>query len=163
MSGSNGRVLTLHVNGKDYPITGVEDQMTLADVLRDKLGLMGTKVACDDGSCGSCTVLVDGVPTLSCMTLTVTMEGKNIQTIEGLMKDATLDPIQEAFIEKRGTACGYCTPGFVLTTKALLEENPDPTVEEIKQALSGNICRCGVYEHIVESVQTAAQKLREED
>ena len=162
MSGSNGRVLTLHVNGKDYPILGVEDQMTLADVLRDKLGLMGTKVACDDGSCGSCTVLVDGVPTLSCMTLAVTMAGKSILTIEGLMEDGTLDPIQEAFIEKRGAACGYCTPGFVMTTKAFLEENPDPTVEEIKQALSGNICRCGIYEHIVESAQTAAQKLREE-
>lgn len=161
MSGNKHKILTLNVNGRDYDILGVEDQMTLADVLRDKLGLTGTKVACDDGACGSCTVIVDGVPTLSCMTLAVTMVGKSILTIEGLLNENTPHPIQQAFIEERGASCGYCTPGFIMTAKAFLDENPHPDVDEIKQALAGNICRCAIYEQIVKSVQTASVKLQE--
>ena len=161
MSGNKHKILTLNVNGRDYDILGVEDQMTLADVLRDKLGLTGTKVACDDGACGSCTVIVDGKPMLSCMTLAVTMAGKSILTIEGLLKENTPHPIQQAFIEERGSACGYCTPGFIMTTKAFLDENPHPDVDEIKQALAGNICRCAIYEQIVKSVHTASEKLQE--
>jgi len=161
MAGKNHKILTLHVNGRDYDILGVEDHMTLADVLRDKLGLTGTKVACDDGACGACTVIVDGKPTLSCMTLAVTMAGKCILTIEGLLSLTTPHPIQQAFIEERGASCGYCTPGFIMTTKAFLEENPHPSVDEIKEALAGNICRCAIYEQIVKSVQTASVKLQE--
>lgn len=133
-------ILTLNINGKDYLITGVEPNMMLADVLRDKLGLTGTKVACDEGACGSCTVMVDNEPTLSCMTLAVTMIGKKILTIEGMIDGNTPHAIQRAFIEERGMACGYCTSGFIMTTKALLEKYPNPSVEIIKQELAGNIC-----------------------
>lgn len=161
MTENNGKILTLNVNGKDYLLLGIEDHMTLADVLRDRLGLTGTKVACDDGACGSCTVIVDEAPTLSCMTLAVTMEGKSILTIEGLLSETTPHPIQEAFIEERGSSCGYCTPGFIMTTKSFLDENPHPSTDEIKEALSGNICRCAIYEQIIKSVETAAVKLQE--
>lgn len=153
--------ITLNVNGKDRYIHGVEPHMTLADVLREKLGLMGTKIACDEGSCGACTVLVNNEPTLSCMTLAVTMEGKAIVTVEGLLDGNTPHPVQEAFVEERGIGCGYCTSGFVMTTKAFLEENPTPNEDEIKEALAGNICRCSIYEHIIDSVDSAAKKMQE--
>jgi carbon-monoxide dehydrogenase small subunit len=142
---TNLGVLMLNVNGVEYKAIGVRDCDSLLDVLRDKLALTGAKKACDVGSCGACTVLVDGKPTLACMTLAATMVGKNILTIEGLANGSTLDPVQEAFIEKRGAACGFCTPGMILTTKALLEKNPTPTLPEIKEALGGNICICGIY------------------
>jgi carbon-monoxide dehydrogenase small subunit len=158
--GIDSKVIALNVNGRVYNVQGIEDNMTLADVLRDKLGLMGTKVACDDGACGACTVIVDGIPTQSCMTLAATMTGKCILTIEGLLDGNTPHPIQEAFMEERGTACGSCTSGFIMTTKAFLEENPNPTVDEIKEALAGNICRCAVYEHIEKAVMSAAKKMQ---
>jgi aerobic-type carbon monoxide dehydrogenase small subunit (CoxS/CutS family) len=154
-------VLTLAVNEKEYVLADVKSNETLANVLRDRIGLTGTKVACDEGACGACTVLIDGVPILSCMTLAHTAAGKEITTIEGLACGNRLHPIQEAFVEERGFACGYCTPGFIMTTKALLAENPNPGAQAIKDALAGNICRCAVYEHIVLSVQKAARKLQE--
>ncbi len=154
------RILSLNVNGKTYQLLGVAPNMTLADVLRDKLGLIGTKVACDEGACGSCTVIMNGVPTLSCMVLAMTAKGKKIITIEGLKCGNRLHPIQEAFIEKRGFACGYCTPGIIMTTKALLDETPNPSDEMIKEALAGNICRCAIYEHILEAAIAAAAKMQ---
>jgi aerobic carbon-monoxide dehydrogenase small subunit len=158
VAGLTVRVVKFTINGEDREVQ-VEPQWTLAYVLRDKLRLTGTKVVCDEGSCGACTVLVNGQPILSCMTLASTVEGKNIVTIEGLADGEALHPIQEAFLEEHGSQCGYCTPGFILTTKALLDSNPHPTINEIKMALSGNICRCGGYEHIINSVLSAAEKI----
>lgn len=155
------RTIILNVNGKDYKIHDVREADTLADVLRDRLGLLGTKVSCNEGSCGACTVLVDGQVTLSCMTLAVLMEGKKILTIEGLSDGKGMDVIQEAFLEERGYACGYCTPGIIMTAKAFLDENPSPTRQEIKEAISGNICRCGVYEHVENAIELAAEKMKE--
>jgi len=149
------------VNGKNYKIK-IEAHWTLAYVLRDKLGLTGTKIACDNGACGACTVLIDGEPILSCMTLAVECENRSILTIEGLSDGARLHSIQEAWLEEHGTQCGFCAPGMIMTTKALLDRIPGPSKEEIKEALSGNICRCGNYDHIVASVLSAAKKMRGE-
>jgi aerobic-type carbon monoxide dehydrogenase small subunit (CoxS/CutS family) len=155
------------VNGTwhDYEI-GRDIQVTdmLSYVLRDKLGLTGLKVSCDEGACGSCTVIMDGKAILSCMVLAVDADGHDILTIEGLEKE---DPVIESFAEQSepgyGTAvqCGYCTPGFVMTAKALLMVNPNPTIDEIKEALSGNICRCGCYPAIARAVLHAAEKMAE--
>ena len=153
-------MIVLDVNGSKHQISEVQHSMTLADVLRDKLGLTGTKVACDDGACGSCTVLIDDVPTLSCMTLAHTVISKKITTIEALKCGNKLHPIQEAFIEERGFACGYCTPGIIMTTKALLAKNPNPSEEVIKESLAGNICRCAIYEHIIDAAKAAAIKMQ---
>ena len=163
MSGNKHKILTLNVNGRDYDILGVEDQMTLADVLRDKLGLTGTKVACDDGACGSCTVIVDGKPTLSCMTLAVTMAGKSILTIEGLLKENTPHPIQQAFIETGAIQCGYCTPAQILVSKEILGRKLNPTEEEVRDALSGVLCRCTGYLKPVQAVMRAAAVMRGEE
>jgi len=149
------------VNGKNYKIE-VEDHWPLAYVLRNKLGLTGTKIACDNGACGACTVLIDGEPILSCMTLAVECEDKKILTIEGLSDGKRLHPIQEAWLEEHGTQCGFCAPGMIMTTKALLDRIPRPSKEEVKGALSGNICRCGNYDHIVASVLSAARKMGEQ-
>ena len=149
----------LTVNGTPYEMH-LEPQWTLAEVLRDKLGLTGTKVACDEGSCGACTVLVDGRPTLSCMTLAAECDGKNVLTIEGLEADGELHPLQQAFIEHHGLQCGFCAPGMIMSAKALLDENPAPTAEDVKEALSGNLCICGCQPKIVESVLAAAEKSR---
>ena len=151
-------VVTFNLNGSDTQVI-IEPHWTLVFVLREKLGLMGTKEACGEGACGACTVLVNGVPTLSCMTLAATVAGKKIETIEGLAQGPGLHPIQEAFVEEHGVQCGYCTSGFIMTTRHLLEHNPLPSEAEIKQGLAGNICRCGGYEHIVNSVKRAAEKL----
>lgn len=140
--------------------------MTLSYLLREKLGYTGLKVACDEGACGACTVLMDGKAVLSCMMLAVQANGHEILTIEGLPKD---DPVIEAFAEQSepgyGTAlqCGFCTPGFVMTAKALLNNNPKPTMAEIKEALSGNICRCGCYSGIAQAVMHAAEKMAEKE
>jgi carbon-monoxide dehydrogenase small subunit len=155
----DNNTLTLIVNGETHKLMDVPHHETLADLLRDRLKLTGTKIACDEGACGSCTVLVDNVPTLSCMTLAHTVEGKKVLTIEGLRNGNELHPIQEAFAEQRGFACGYCTPGFVMSTKALLDKEPNPSEETIKEALAGNICRCAVYEHIVDAARESANKL----
>jgi len=147
------------VNGKQYELI-IEPQMTLLDVLRNPLGLMGTKYACGTGDCGACTVLVEGKPVLSCLTLAATVKGKEILTIEGLAEGNNLHPIQQAFVETGAVQCGFCTPGMVLATKALLDENPDPTPEDVQAGLGGNLCRCTGYVKIVDAVLTAAETLR---
>lgn len=152
-------IATFVVNGQPYDVI-IEPRMTLLDVLRDKLGLTGAKYACGTGDCGACTVLVEGKPILSCLTLAVTAREKNILTIEGLAEGNTLHPIQTAFIDKGAVQCGYCTPGMILTTKALLDENPTPTADEVKTALAGNLCRCTGYIKTVDAVLAAAETIR---
>ena len=147
------------VNGKPYEVI-IEPRMLLIDVLRDKLGLTGTKYACGTGDCGACTVLVDGKPVLSCLTLAVTAKDKNILTIEGLAEGTTLHPIQQAFIDHGATQCGFCTPGMILNAKTLLDENPNPARDEVKSALAGNLCRCTGYVKIVDAVLAAAETMR---
>ncbi len=135
----------------------IEPRMTLLDVLRDKFGLTGTKYTCGTGDCGACTVLVDGKPVLSCLTLATTVKGKNILTIEGLAEDGKLHPLQQAFIDYGAVQCGVCIPGTILAAKALLDENPHPTREEVMTALAGNLCRCTGYVKIVDAVLAAAE------
>jgi aerobic carbon-monoxide dehydrogenase small subunit len=144
----NGRTLTLEV----------EDADTLLEVLRDKLQLWSVREACGVGACGSCTVLLDGRPVSSCFLLATRLEGTSIETVEGLGTDQGLDPIQEAFLENDAAQCGYCTPGLIMTTKALLRENPNPTDDEIAEYLAGNLCRCGGYAHIMQAVRDAQRK-----
>jgi carbon-monoxide dehydrogenase small subunit len=148
------------VNGNEYEVI-IEPHMLLIDVLRDEMGLMGTKYACGAGDCGSCTVLIDGKPSFSCLTLAVTAKGKNILTIEGMADGTALHPIQQAFVEKGAVQCGFCTPGMVLSTKALLDENSEPTRDDVKTALAGNLCRCTGYVKIVDAVEVAAGTMRE--
>jgi carbon-monoxide dehydrogenase small subunit len=135
---------------------------TLADVLREYLGFTGTKMMCNEGECGACTVLINGKPTLSCMTLAIDAQNKEILTIEGLANPITgeLHPIQKAFVEHSGMQCGVCTPGMILAAKALLDQNSHPTEEDVRNGLSGNLCRCGNYRRITECVLDAAQKMR---
>jgi carbon-monoxide dehydrogenase small subunit len=152
-------IATFIVNGQAHEII-IEPRMTLLDVLRDKLGLTGAKYACGTGDCGACTVLVDGKPILSCLTLAATAREKNILTIEGLAEGTTLHPIQRAFIDKGAVHCGFCTPGMILTTKALLDKNPRPTRDEVKIALAGNLCRCTGYIRIFDAVLAAAETIR---
>lgn len=152
-------IATFIVNGQPREVI-IEPRMTLLDVLRDKFGLTGTKYACGTGDCGACTVLVEGKPILSCLTLAVTARDRSILTIEGLAEGTTLHPIQTAFIDNGAVQCGYCTPGMILTTKALLDENPTPTGDEVKAALAGNLCRCTGYVKIVDSVLAAAETMR---
>ena len=157
--------ISVRINGtwQDFEVgRDIEPSHTLARLLRDRLGLTGLKVACDEGACGACTVLMDGQAILSCMTLAVEADGHDVLTIEGLGED---DPLVEAFAEQcepgYGTAlqCGFCTPGFVMATKGLLNENPHPTLEEVKEALSGNLCRCGCYAGIAQAVFRAVEKM----
>ncbi len=133
--------IKLTVNGQEHEVY-VEPRRTLLDTLRKDLGLMGTKKACDEGTCGVCTVLMDGRPIYACMALAVECEGRSIETIEGLTKDGNLHPIQQAFIEEDALQCGFCTPGQVMSVKALLDSTANPTLEEVKEALVGNLCRC---------------------
>jgi aerobic carbon-monoxide dehydrogenase small subunit len=135
----------------------VDLSRTLLEVLRDDLGLTGTKYGCGNGECGACTVLVDGKPVSSCLTMAVAVNGKNITTIEGLEENGKLHPIQQAFIDKGAVECGYCTPGMLLIAKSLLDENPNPTEKEIRDYLRGNLCRCTGYVKIVEAVLEAAR------
>ncbi len=149
------------VNGTPYERT-VESRLLLSDFLRHELGLTGTHVGCEHGVCGACTVLFDGEPVRSCLMFAVQADGHEIVTVEGLAPDPEhLHPLQEAFWEAHALQCGFCTPGFLMTLKPFLEENPNPTEEEIRLAISGNLCRCTGYQHIVEAVQLAAKKLRE--
>lgn len=148
-------IIELNVNGWAYQVQ-VEPNWTLAYVLRDKLGLTGTKIACDQGTCGSCTVIVDEEPCLSCMMLAIEAGGKEIKTIENLQKGSELDPLQNSFVVHDAMQCGYCTPGMIMSAKALLMREPSPSKEEIKKALSGNLCRCGAYTKIVEAIMEVA-------
>lgn len=154
-------MVTLNVNGVKYELKA-RVTATLAEVLREELGLTGTKIMCNEGECGACTVLINGRPVLSCMTLAIDAENKDILTIEGLAHPVTgsLHPLQQAFVEKSGMQCGVCTPGMLLTAKALLHENPDPSEDEVRNALSGNLCRCGNYRRITECVLDAAGMMR---
>jgi len=150
------QTVTLSINGRQYEVA-VDAKRTLVDTLRRDLFLTGTKESCGVGVCGSCTVLLDGKPVSSCLTLAIRCQGKEITTIEGLEReDGSLDPIQEAFIKHWGFQCGYCTPGMILATKALLTENPKPGIEEIRHYLVGNLCRCTGYTSIIRAVQEAA-------
>ena len=151
-------VLRLLVNGEQRELL-LAVHKTLLEVLREDMGLTGTKHGCELGECGTCTVLVDGEPHLSCLLLPVQVEGRAITTVEGLAEGARLHPLQEAFGELGAAQCGYCTPGMLLAAKSLLAHNPRPTTDEIKEALAGNLCRCTGYLKIIEAVQLAAERM----
>jgi len=153
------RVIELTINGSAYDVV-ISPQDLLIDVLRQKLDLTGTKKGCGQGDCGTCTVLIDGRRALACLTLAIACEGRRILTIEGMEKRGVLHPIQQAFIDKGAVQCGYCTPGMVMSAKALLDENPAPTEHEIKLGISGNLCRCTGYVKIVDAVRDAAGRLQ---
>jgi aerobic-type carbon monoxide dehydrogenase small subunit (CoxS/CutS family) len=153
--------LNLSVNGEEAPVS-FAPYKTLLEVLREDLGLTGTKHGCELGECGACTVLLDGEPVLACLVLAVECEGRRIQTIEGLARGAELHPLQAAFADHGGSQCGYCTPGVIMTAKALLDGNPNPSREQIREATAGNLCRCTGYQQIVDAVESAASELRGE-
>jgi len=155
-------LINLKINGETYELK-VKPNILLLDLIRDKIGLTGTKRGCDTGECGACTVLIEGKPVNSCLVLAVEADGKNILTIEGLTKNGKLHPIQEAFIEEGAVQCGFCTPGMILSTKALLDTNPNPKEEEIKKAIAGNLCRCTGYTKIIKAIISAAKKITKED
>lgn len=150
--------IELIVNGARKMVDVMPNEL-LINVLREKLGLTGTKYGCGIGECGACTVMVDGEPVLSCLTLAVEVAGREIKTIEGIAMDGRLDPIQEAFIEEGAIQCGYCTPGFIITAKALLNENTSPSREEIIEYIKGNLCRCTGYINIIKAIQKASEKI----
>lgn len=152
--------ITVTVNGVPYTAE-VEPRLLLVHFLRETLNLTGTHIGCDTTSCGACTVLLDGLPIKSCTFLAVQADGRSVTTVEGLARDGHLHPIQQGFKEEHGLQCGFCTPGMMLVAKALLEENPDPTEEQIRWAISGNLCRCTGYQNIVKAIQWAARRLRE--
>lgn len=148
------------VNGESYE-QDADGDTRLLDYLRHELGLTGVKEGCGVGECGACTVLIEGKPTLSCLTYLPQVDGKEITTIEGLEEDGKLHPLQQAFVETGGVQCGFCTPGFIMVALELLERNPDPTREEIREWIEGNICRCTGYTKIVDAIQLAGKRLRE--
>jgi aerobic-type carbon monoxide dehydrogenase small subunit (CoxS/CutS family) len=147
--------LTMTLNGEVVSIQ-IQPDALLVDVLRDELGLMGTKEACGQGECGACTVLLDGQPVTSCLVPAIKAQGREVQTVEGLASGGELHPLQKAFIKHGAVQCGYCTPGMLMSAKALLDRNPHPTEEEIKVAISGNLCRCTGYVKIVEAIKAAS-------
>ncbi len=150
--------VTTTINGTDYAFE-VEPRLLLVDLIRDKAGLKGTHVGCDTGNCGACTVVMNGVTVKSCQVLAPRAGGAEIRTVEGLARDGTLHPIQEAFWECDGLECGFCTPGMLMTTAAFLEENPHPSDQEIRRAYSGNLCRCTGYLNIIKAVKRAAETM----
>jgi aerobic carbon-monoxide dehydrogenase small subunit len=152
--------LTLKINGQTYT-AAVEPRLLLVHFIREVAGLTGTHIGCDTTSCGACTVQVNGVPAKSCTMLAVQAAGADIKTVEGLEQNGQLHPIQEGFMQEHGLQCGFCTPGMMMTSEALLRSNPNPTEGEIRHAISGNLCRCTGYVNIVKSVQYAARKLQE--
>ncbi len=154
------KLIEFTLNGRKVRVE-VEPNELLLNVLREKLCLTGTKYACGIGECGACTVLVDGEAVLSCLTLAIEVDGKNVVTIEGLAKDGKLDVIQEAFLDEGAVQCGYCIPGFILTAKALLKENPSPTEDEIREYIKGNLCRCTGYVNIVRAIKRASELIKE--
>lgn len=157
LAGPGAVPITLQVNGKPHQLT-VEPRVTLLDVLRDHLDLTGAKKVCDRGACGSCTVLVGGKAVYSCNVLAIEAQGKEIQTIESLTAEGKRDPVIAAFVDNDASQCGFCTPGFVMATKAFLVEHPDPTEEQVKEGLGGNICRCGTYVGMRKAVRQAARQ-----
>ena len=159
-AGPVSRRLTVTVNGEERS-DEIDNRLLLVHFLRQKLGLTGTHVGCDTSHCGACTVLLDGVPVKSCTVLAVQTEGHDVTTVEGLAVGGQLHPIQTAFHEQHGLQCGYCTPGMMLTSVALIAENPEPSEEDVRWALSGQICRCTGYQNIVNAVQSAAAAMRE--
>lgn len=155
------RLVHLRVNGEQYDVV-VSPNETLVEVLRERLELTGTKMGCGEGACGTCTVLLDGRPIRSCLTLAVEVQDKEIVTIEGLVEDGQLHPVQKAFIEHGAIQCGFCSPAMILTSKAFLDVNPHPTEAEVRHAISGVVCRCTGYAKIVEAVMAAADNLQVE-
>jgi len=153
--------ITLTVNGTDHELN-VEPRTLLIHVLRDELGYTGPNVGCESSMCGACTVHLDGEAVKSCTMLAVQADGREVTTVEGLADDGEFHPIQEGFQEEHGLQCGYCTPGMMMTATELLERNPDPTEEEIREALEGNLCRCTGYQNIVRAVENAAEKMQEQ-
>ncbi len=151
------RIVELIVNGERHEVA-VKPRNSLAEVLREKIGLTGTKHGCEQGSCGACTVLLNDRPVLACLTLAVECDGKTVRTVEGLSQGDQLSPIQQAFLDQGAVQCGYCTAGTLMSATALLEENPKPSVAEIKKALEGNICRCTGYNAIVAAIQQASRQ-----
>ena len=147
--------IRLQVNGQTHELT-IPSHRTLLDVLREELDLTGSKRGCDRGECGSCTVLLDGKPVYSCITLAAQVRGRSVVTVEGLANDGQLDTLQQAFLYEDGGQCGFCTPGFLMSARALLDANPRPSDAEIREALSGNLCRCNAYGRILQSVRAAA-------
>ena len=157
VAGGVERLLTLNINGRSRPVDVLPNE-TLAMTLRYKLGLTGTKLGCDRGECGACTVIIDGVTHYACSVLTHTVGARNVRTIEGLERDnGELHPVQQAMIDELGPQCGFCTPGQIMSAVALLDRNPSPTRDEVRHALSGNLCRCGAYDHYLNSVMRAAE------
>ncbi|PSR35300.1 MAG: (2Fe-2S)-binding protein [Sulfobacillus benefaciens] len=153
--------LKLTVNGGTFDIE-VEPRWLLSDVLRHQLGLVGTHVGCEQGACGACTVLIDGKPERSCLTFAIQVEGQQITTVEGLTQDENLTPLQEAFSEHHALQCGYCTPGMLLTATALLQQDPHPSELKVREAISGNVCRCTGYQFIVDAILAASGNAKED-
>jgi carbon-monoxide dehydrogenase small subunit len=149
------QILSFTLNGSAVDVIATPTE-TLLDVLREKLGVTGPKRGCDDGDCGTCTVLIDGEPVRSCLTIALTVEGKDVLTVEGMSVDGDLHPLQKAFYEHGAFQCGFCTPGMLMSAKALLDSNPNPSRDEIRIYMSGNLCRCGSYEEVVEAIQAVA-------
>jgi carbon-monoxide dehydrogenase small subunit len=156
---NNQHTITVTVNGTPYERT-VEPRLLLSDFLRHELGLTGTHVGCEHGVCGACTIIFDGQPVRSCLMLAVQADGHEITTVEGLGTMDDLHPLQEAFREAHAVQCAFCTPGFLMTLVPFLEENPDPTEAEIREAISGNLCRCTGYQHIVDAVKLAVERMK---
>ena len=155
------QLVALNINGDAYELAVVPSH-TLLEVLREDAGLTGTKHGCEQGECGLCTVLIDGRPQFSCLSLAIEAEGSEIRTVEGLATDGELHPLQQAFGEKGASQCGYCSPGMLMSARALLESNPSPTRGEIREALAGNLCRCTGYLAIIDAVELAAARMRSE-
>jgi carbon-monoxide dehydrogenase small subunit len=150
--------MRFRINGEDYELA-VDPRRTLLEVLREEVGLTGTKKGCDEGDCGACTVIIDGKAVTSCLVLAVEAQGKEILTIEGLAEDGELHPVQKAFVEYGAIQCGFCTPGMVMSAKALLDGKPHPTEEEVRAGIAGNLCRCTGYAKIVEAILATSQKM----
>ena len=159
MSKTEKKSVVLRVNGEEQELL-IHPHRTLAEVLREELQLTGTKQSCNEGACGTCTVLLDGLPVRSCLLLAADAEGREITTIEGLSREGELHPLQASFVEHYAIQCGFCTPGMILTAKALLDANPNPTDKEIRRAISGNVCRCTGYAKIVEAIKAASEMAR---
>lgn len=156
-----GKIIEFTINGIRKRVE-VKPNDLLLNIIRDELQLIGTKYGCGIGECGACTVLINGEPVLSCLTLAIDVDGKDLLTIEGIAKEGQLDTVQKAFLEEGAVQCGFCTPGFVITAKSLLAESPEPTETEIREYIKGNLCRCTGYVNIIRAIKRAAQELKRE-